>query len=105
MMHENPSCGGEPFALRVLGDSMLPEFKEGDIIVIEPDGAVQNGSFVLAVYDGEYIFRQAVIEDQHYYLKPLNDNYPTLEIPGLQAIHGVVTFGGGIRRKDRKRYF
>jgi SOS-response transcriptional repressor LexA len=104
-MRQNPSCGGEPFALRVLGDSMLPEFKEGDIIVIEPDGVVRDGSYVLAMHQNEYIFRQIVIEDQRYYLKPLNDHYPTVEIPDLQAIHGVITQGGGIRRKDRKRYY
>ena len=30
--------GGEAFALRVLGDSMAPEFNEGEIIIIEPEG-------------------------------------------------------------------
>ncbi len=102
---EQNACGGEPFALRVLGDSMMPEFKEGDIIVIEPDGAVHDGSFVLAAHNGEYIFRQLRVDEGHYYLKPLNDAYPTVEIPGLQAVHGVITYGGGTRRKDRKRYF
>jgi DNA polymerase V len=40
--------GGESFALRVLGDDMSPEFNHGDIIVIEPDGALHDGCFVLA---------------------------------------------------------
>ena len=48
------SCSGaEPFALRVLGDSMAPEFADGDIIIVEPDGALHDGSFVLARPDGE----------------------------------------------------
>jgi len=34
----------EPYALRVLGDSMLPEFKEGVVIVIDPAGAIRDGS-------------------------------------------------------------
>ena len=47
--HEDAGCsGGESFALRVLGDDMAPEFNEGDIIIIEPDGALKDGSFVLA---------------------------------------------------------
>jgi hypothetical protein len=29
-MQEN-SCGGEPFALRVIGDTMAPEFMDGAI--------------------------------------------------------------------------
>ena len=40
--------GGESFALRVLGSSMEPEFNEGEIIIIEPDGLARDGAFVLA---------------------------------------------------------
>ena len=42
----------------VLGDSMVPEFAEGDVIVIEPDGLATDGSFVLANPGGEWTFRQ-----------------------------------------------
>ncbi len=97
-------CGNEPFALRVLGDSMVPEFREGHIIIIEPDGVVQNGSYVFAVYEDESIFRQLLIENGRYFLKPLNDKYPTLEIPGLEAVKGVITQRAGTRRKEHKRY-
>ena len=41
--------GGESFALRVLGDDMAPEFNDGEIIVIEPDGALKDGAFVRAL--------------------------------------------------------
>ena len=33
----------EPFALRVIGDDMLPEFKDGHIIIIDPGGRVTFG--------------------------------------------------------------
>ena len=53
------SCAAdEPFALQVLGDSMEPEFAHGCIIVIDPAGVIQNGSFVMAEVNGEHIFRQ-----------------------------------------------
>lgn len=94
----------EPFALLVLGDSMLPEFKDGNIIVIDPDMSPANGHFVFAKYDGEYIFRQLEIQNDKYFLKPLNPAYPTLEIPDLTAIEGVIVAGGGTRRRDRKSY-
>jgi DNA polymerase V len=62
------SCGeSEPFALQVLGDSMAPEFCEGHIIIIEPNGMIENGSYVFAVYEGEYIFRQLSIEQDRYF--------------------------------------
>ena len=97
-------CGGEPFALRVLGDSMAPEFLEGHIIIIEPDGAINNGDYVFAVDDkDEYIFRQLQIENNRYFLKALNKDYPTLET-SLEKIKGVITQRAGKRRKEHKNY-
>lgn len=85
------SCAGaEPFALMVLGDSMLPEFSEGDIIVIEPDGLAKDGSFVLARLKDEYIFRQLVRDGERWLLRPLNSGYPDAEIDGLDTIRGVI---------------
>lgn len=88
---EASSCSeAEPFALMVLGDSMLPEFEEGEIIVIEPEGLATDGSFVLAYHNDEYIFRQLVHHDEKWYLRPINDLYPTTEIPGLDVVKGVI---------------
>lgn len=98
------SCGGGVFALTVLGDSMDPEFIEGHVIIIDPEGIIKNGAFVLAIYDGEYIFRQLIMENDKYFLKPLNSHYPTLEIAGLSAIKGVIIQRAGRRRKELKHY-
>ena len=43
-MNEDGCSGGEVFALRVLGHDMAPEFNDGEIIVIEPDGLAVEGS-------------------------------------------------------------
>lgn len=94
----------EPYALRVLGDSMLPEFEEGVVIVIDPGGQVRDGCYVIAIHNDEYIFRQLRILEQRYYLQPLNDLYDTVEISGPEAVKGVVSQKAGRRRKDRKRY-
>lgn len=83
--------GGEVFALRVIGHSMAPEFNEGEIIVIEPDGALRDGSYVLAQHAGEWIFRQLQARpDGGWRLHPLNPAWPDLDLPGLEAVHGVV---------------
>lgn len=89
---ETSACSGaEPYALMVLGDSMLPEFEEGEIIIIEPEGLAHDGSYVVARHKDEYIFRQLVQHSDRWYLKPLNDLYPTDEVPGLEVVKGVVT--------------
>lgn len=95
----------EPFALQVLGDSMLPEFKEGMVIIIDPAGVIEHGSYVVALHNDEYIFRQLVVHQEKFYLQPLNDLYDTVEISGLEAVTGVVTQQAGKRRSERKLYY
>ena len=94
----------EPFALRVLGDSMVPEFKEGEVVVIDPAGSYGDGSFVIALHADEYIFRQLRDYGGQYYLVPLNDLYETVELRDVSDIKGVVSQKAGRRRKDRKFY-
>ena len=59
----NACSSGEPYALMVLGDSMLPEFENGDIIVVEPEGLARDDSFVVAFHNEEYTFRQLLIRE------------------------------------------
>lgn len=100
----NGCAQSEPFALRVLGDSMLPEFEHGAIIIVEPDGVVQSGSYVVALHENEYLLRQLIVEDGRWWLKPLNDRYAIVEIVGIQSIKGLVVQRAGKYRRDRKRY-
>ncbi len=97
-------AGAEPFVLRVLGDSMMPEFEEGAIIVIEPAGVVESGCFVIAQHEGEYLLRQLVIENDRWLLRALNERYPTVEIAGLEEIKGRVIQKTGRSRKERRHY-
>ncbi len=102
---ESSGCSAsEPFALRVLGDSMLPEFAEGVVIIIDPEGTVCDGCYVMAEHKSEYIFRQLRIVDGKYYLQPLNDLYDTVQIAGYNVIQGVISQQAGRSRKDRKFY-
>jgi SOS-response transcriptional repressor LexA len=101
-------CGSsEPFALQVVDDSMEPEFKRGCIIIIDPSGVIEHGSYVIAMVENGYIFRQVVIEDGVYYLQPLNEEYmhEKRQIE-FDAIEGVIVQQAGNRgrRSERKRY-
>jgi SOS-response transcriptional repressor LexA len=80
----------EPYALMVLGDSMLPEFAEGEIVVVEPEGLARDGSYVIADHDGEPILRQLRCREGRWWLHPLNPRYPDHELAGLGAVRGVV---------------
>ena len=106
---EDAGMGGgcassEPFALRVLGDSMAPEFAHGVIVIVDPSGVVEHGSFVIAEHDGEYLLRQLLMEEGRHYLQALQEDQRRLEIPGLQAVIGVVVQRAGRRRAQHKHY-
>ncbi len=95
----------ESFALMVLGDSMEPEFVEGDIIIIEPEGLATDGSYVMARLNDEWIFRQLVKHEGGWKLQPLNPKYPEASIPDLSVIKGVIIQKSKPgRRKAAKRY-
>ncbi len=100
------SCSAaEAFALMVLGDSMAPEFLDGEIIIIEPEGLATEGSYVLAEAGGELIFRQLAKDGEHWLLRPLNPAYATTEIAELSAVKGVIIQKSKPgRRKATKRY-
>ena len=102
-MQEN-SCGREPFALRVIGDSMTPEFADGCIIIIDPEGVVGDGSYVMARHADSYIFRQLVYGEGRYFLKALQPGHEVIELQDLAVIEGVVIEQGARRRRDRRHY-
>ncbi|MBI5110264.1 MAG: S24 family peptidase [Rhodocyclales bacterium] len=98
-------AAAEPFALMVLGDSMEPEFREGEVILIEPEGLATDGSFVLAQLGGEWIFRQLAKAGEAWQLRALNPAYPSADIPDLAAVKGVVIQKSQPgRRRASKRY-
>jgi len=105
-MSELSNCSAsEPFALRVIGDDMAPEFVDGNIIVIDPGGKLSSGCFVVARHDGEMIFRQLFIEQGVYLLRALDTSLAEISLPkGVEDIVGVISQRSGKRRSEHKRY-
>jgi SOS-response transcriptional repressor LexA len=78
------------FALRVEGDSMLPDFVPGAILIVEPDMEASPGDFVIAKNDdGDTTFKQLIKDGGEWMLKPLNERYPIKPL-GKSKIVGVV---------------
>lgn len=102
---DSPCSGTEAFALRVIGQSMAPEFSEGEILVIEPGGAVREGSYVLALHGGEWIFRQLIRRAGGWCLHALNPAWPDLELPDLAAVRGVVIQAAVPGRRKLTRHY
>jgi len=86
-----PDCaGGESFALMVIGQSMTPEFLEGEIIIIEPEGLAKDGSYVLAWHHEEWTFRQLLQDGDRWLLHALNPAFPDETLSSLADVRGVI---------------
>jgi SOS-response transcriptional repressor LexA len=74
--------GRHVFALRVKGDSMEPEFHEGEIIIINPHIEAKPGDFVIVKNDDteEATFKQLKKYGDTLVLHPLNPRYPDIEL-------------------------
>ena len=96
--------GSEPYALRVLGDSMEPEFKEGEVIVIEPQVTPEEGAYVIVLHDNDFLFRQLSRENNRWYLKPLNNHYPTIEMRNEDSIKGRIVSKSSGKGRQTKSY-
>lgn len=102
---EHACSGAESFALMVLGDSMAPEFFEGDVVIIEPEGLATDRSYVLTFWQDEWIFRQLVRSGSGWCLRALNPQYPDIALPDLSPVRGVITQKSRPgRRRAAKRY-
>jgi phage repressor protein C with HTH and peptisase S24 domain len=79
------------FAIRVVGDSMEPKFKERDIVVFSPAAEVKNGDdcFVRFSAPHETAFKRVFFEkDKSIRLQPRNQKYPPQIVEG-KRINGI----------------
>ena len=86
----------EPYALRVLGDSMEPEFPDGCIIIVDPGHAAKHGSYVIVEYAGDIFFRRLVVDGERRFLEPLNPKYG-----GFELVPPYTIRGGVVQREQR----
>ena len=99
------SCSAlEPYALRVLGDSMEPEFADGCVVIIDPGYAPRDGAYVVVEFAGDVFFRQMVFEGERRFLQPLNPKYGGFELTPPYTVRGGIVQRSGRRRAEHKHY-
>lgn len=104
-MSKLAQCGAsEPFALRVIGNDMAPEFCDGHIVVVDPGGLVKSGCFVVVETTDDVILRQLRIGNDRYCLTALNRENAEIYLDNLDGIIGIVSQRAGRRRREAKRY-
>lgn len=88
------------FCLRVVGLSMSPDYREGEIIAVDPHvNAVHGSDVVCRTPEGTVTFKRLQITPDGTYLLALNPEWPNrmIAIPGETHICGVVV-GSWMRR-------
>jgi len=79
------------FAVRVVGDSMEPKFREGDIVIFSPAAEVHNGDdcFVRFAMPHETTFKRVFFESENKIrLQPRNEQYSPTIVDG-KRINGI----------------
>lgn len=83
----------DAFACRVVGDSMEPEYRQGDIVVFSPMAMAVGGTdcFVRLDSDHESTFKRVYFHtepdgSEHVRLQPLNNAYPPRILPRERVI-------------------
>jgi len=79
------------FAVRVVGDSMEPKFREGDIVIFSPAAEVHNGDdcFVRFAMPHETTFKRVFFDpDNKVRLQPRNEKYSPQIVDG-KRINGL----------------
>lgn len=94
----NPKCGKNGYGLEVVGESMLPDFRPGDKIYVNPDfqpDGLKTGDLVIMSCEGEAeaTFKKLIVESGSMYLQPLNPDWPEKTMPlvdGCKLVGKVV---------------
>ena len=69
--------------LEVVGDSMYPEFHEGDRVLVRCTPEVESGSFAVVLVDGESgVVKKVIYGDESIELHSVNPMYPPRRFSG-----------------------
>lgn len=68
--------GNNYFALKIDGDSMYPDYKTGDTIIIKQQNDCNSGDDCVVMVNGDdATFKRVIKQEKSIILKPLNNNY------------------------------
>ena len=88
------------FGIRISGNSMEPQYQDGDIVQVEPCPAIQDGELGVFNLDGDAVFKRLVIDHdkKRIALRSLNPEYADRIIGHWQNLH---TYGRVVGKLDQ----
>lgn len=93
--------GGNYFALKIKGDSMIDDgIHDGDIAVIRKQHTANNGQTVVALVDREATIKKYIRRAKHIELHPANRNYNVIRVEPDRDFSIVGILSSLIRQLD-----
>lgn len=94
------SLGKNAFALKIKDDSMTPEFRVNDVIIVDPDSQPKPGDFVVALIEGEqevilrkYKQLSAAKDLQEFELIALNKDWADIRVASTDMQAQIIGCG------------
>lgn len=97
--------GNNYFSLKIDGDSMYPDYKTGDILIIKQQNDCNSGDDCIVMVNGDdATFKRVIKQEKSIILKPLNNNYEPYYFDEYEILTKPVKIVGvavEVRRKLR----
>lgn len=81
------------YALIISGDSMIPKYEPGDVVIVSPELIVQTGDYaIVKLQNGEVMAKRVKEKNSHYILESINPEFCTRECKkeDIVFIHRIV---------------
>lgn len=73
---EKLTLSGNYFALKIKGESMMPDIKDGDVVIVREQDSVETGEIAIVYVNGyEATCKKVIINKTNLILQPLNPTY------------------------------
>lgn len=96
--------GYDYFGLLVTGDSMLPEYRDGDIVILRMQQTAQTGDDVVAyIGNSDATLKRLTVTENGIQLRPLNPSYEVRSFSNEEIRTLPVTIAGIVIEQRRTR--
>ena len=94
--------GNQYFGLKVKGDSMYPEFRNGDTLILKKQDSCENGDFcAVSINHTESTFKKVLKKENGITLQPLNPIYEPMFFTNKEVEDLPITILGVIKEVRR----